>query len=239
MAKNKREKAAATGTHPALLLRVLPSLIFAVALALLVAVFYDPGHSAQPGAEKRYERAKRSAAALRLDDRRAIQRERWERLVTEFRGIYEDSPDWPNRPAAFFRAAECLEDSARHSLSPQEARRAADMYEELALKHPQSRLADDALLRAARLRAAWLKDEKGALGIISVIKKRYTGGDMLPEAIALEKILTAAVNGRTAPKARGPAAAEKPEAADAHAARAGRQIPPQPGSAQKVAPTRL
>lgn len=228
VAKNKRGKAEAAGAHPALLPRVLPSLIFAAALALLVAVFYDPGYTALPGAEKRYEQAKRSAAALRLNDKRAILREHWERLAAEFKGIYDDEPDWPNRPAAFFRAAECLEDSARHSLSLQGARRAADMYEELAAKHPRSRLADDALFRAARLRAAWLRDEKGALGIISVIKKRHPGGDMLPEAIALEKTLAAAGNGRTAPEARKVAAAEKREMTEEHAASAGRQSRPQP-----------
>ncbi|MDR2055778.1 MAG: N-acetylmuramoyl-L-alanine amidase [Desulfovibrio sp.] len=227
MAKNKRETAEATKAHPSLLLRVLPSLIFAAALALLVAVFYDPGYTALPGAEKRYEQAKRSAAALRLDDSRAIPPERWEKLATEFKDIYEASPDWPNRPAAFFRAAECLEDLARHSLALQDARRAADMYEDLAAKHPQSRLADDALFRAARVRAAWLKDEKGALGNISVIKKRHADGDMLPDAIALEKTLAAAVRGRTAPEARKVAAAEKREAADEHAAPAGQQSRPQ------------
>ncbi|MDR1659978.1 MAG: N-acetylmuramoyl-L-alanine amidase, partial [Desulfovibrio sp.] len=227
MAKNKREKTEATRAHPALLLRVLPSLIFAAALALLVVVFYDPGHTALPGAEKRYGQAKQSAAALRLNDKRAIPGEHWERLAAEFKGIYEDSPDWPNRPAALFRAAECLEDLARHSLALQDARRAADMYEELAEKHPRSRLADDALFRAARLRAAWLKDEKGALGIISVIKKRHAGGDMLPEAIALEKTLAASASGRTAPDARKVSAAEKREAAE-DAAPSGQQGRPPP-----------
>jgi N-acetylmuramoyl-L-alanine amidase len=221
VAKNRREKAEVTGTQPVLLLRVLPSLIFAAALALLVVVFYDPGHTALPGAEKRYERVKQSAAALRLNSKRAALREHWEKLAAEFRDIYEKSPDWPNRPAAFFRAAECLEDLARHSLAVQDARRAADMYEELAVKHPQSRLADDALFRAAHLRAAWLRDEKGALDLISVIKRCHPNGDMLPGAIALQKTLEAAARGRTAPPEAGKAvAAERREMADERPAHA-------------------
>ncbi|MDR2573942.1 MAG: N-acetylmuramoyl-L-alanine amidase [Desulfovibrio sp.] len=210
MAKSKGEKSGASNPQ-ALLRRILPSLTFAAALVLLVAIFYDSGYTTLPNAEKRYEQAKRAVAALRLDDKNAALRESWEKLAAEFRAVYEDAPDWINRPAALFRVAESLEELSRRSLAVRDARRAVDVYEELAARHPQSPLADDALFRSARIRAAWLKDEKGAIDIISAIKKRYPGGDAFSEAVALEKTLTAAGRGRTAPEARKVAVAEKRE----------------------------
>jgi N-acetylmuramoyl-L-alanine amidase len=218
VAKNKKEEAKSS-TSQALLRRVLPSLAFATALALLVAFFYDPGYPALAGLEKRYEQSRRAVAVLRLDDK-AASRESWEKLADEFKAVYESAPGWPNKPDAVFYRAECLEESARLSLAAQDTRRAVNAYEEFASRYPQNVLTDDALLRAARLRAAWLKDEKGALAVISAIKKRHSTGEPAPEVIALEKILAAAARGRTAPEARNAAIAEKQETAGENSAAA-------------------
>jgi N-acetylmuramoyl-L-alanine amidase len=189
--------------------RILPPLAFALAMCLLVVCFYNPGYSSLPPAEKRYDAAKTAAAALRANDARAGKRESWKKMAGEFSAIYEDAKDWRNRAAALFRAAECLDEMARHSFDANDAREAVACYESLGRKHPDSVLADDALFRAAALRAAWLKDDKGALELIQRLKIRYPKGDILPEALALEKTLSAAARGRTAPESRKVAAAEK------------------------------
>lgn len=188
--------------HTPALRRLAPPLAFLAALCVMVVCFYDSGYTSLPPTGKRYDIAKSGIESLRLDEKRASQREPWEKLAAEFRAIYDADPGWPNRPAALFRAAESLEELARRSFAKADAKKAIECYEAVAQRHADSRLADDALFRAAKLRAAWLKDDKGALALLERIKSQYPKGDMLGEAQALEKTLLAAASGRTAPEAK-------------------------------------
>ena len=210
--------------------RLVPPLAFLVALCLMVVCFYDSGYTSLPPTGKRYDLAKANIETLRQDEKRSGQREPWENLAAEFRAIYDADPGWPNRPAALFRAAESLEELARRSFAKADARKAIECYESVAQRHADSRLADDALFRAAKLRAAWLKDDKGALALLDRIKAQYPKGDMLTEALALEKTLLAAANGRTAPEARQVSGTDgkepKDDAAPAKAATAPASPPP-------------
>lgn len=181
--------------------RAAPPLLFALAVVLLVLFCHDWGYSSLPPTEKRYIAAKARIATLKDDPKKNAQREPWEKLATEFRSIYDADPNWPNRPAALYRAAESLEELARHSCSRADARKAIAAYETVALRHASSRLADDALLKAARIRAASLRDDNGALALLERIKRQYPKGDMLPEAMALEKAIKASVKGKAAPDA--------------------------------------
>lgn len=219
-------------TDKALVRRLAPPLAFLLALCLLVICCYDAGYSALPPTEKRYAAAKADIASLKLDDKKGNLREPWEKLATEFRAIYDTDPAWPNRPAALFRAAESLEELAKRSFAKADARKAIECYESLVLRHADSRLADDALFRAARMRAAWLKDDKGALALLARIKSQYPKGDMLSEALALEKALKASVSGRTAPEARQVAAADRKEAVEDQPA-----APEKSSSSQAVPPS--
>ncbi|MBO4301378.1 MAG: N-acetylmuramoyl-L-alanine amidase [Desulfovibrio sp.] len=177
-------------------------MLFLTALSFMVICFYDSGYTSLPPTGKRYELAKTSVQELRQDEKRAAQREPWEKLAAEFKTIYDTDPAWPNRPAALFRAAESLEELARRSLVRADARKAIECYETLAQRHADSRLADDALYRAAKLRAAWLKDDKTAMVLLKRLKSQYPKSDMYAEVLALEKALLASVKGRTAPEAR-------------------------------------
>lgn len=188
-------------TEKALARRLAPPLAFVLAICLLVICCYDSGYSGLPPTEKRYAAAKAGITSLKRDEKNSKLREPWEKLAGEFRSIYEADPAWPNRPAALFRAAESLEELASRSFARSDAKKAVECYETLALRHAGSRLADDALFRAARLRAAWLRDDKGALALLARLKKQYPKGDMVAEATALEKALKASAKGRTAPEA--------------------------------------
>ena len=202
MAGKKAQPKASEPTGNNQMRRLVPPLAFLVALCLMVVCFYDSGYTSLPPTGKRYDLAKANIETLRQDEKRSGQREPWENLAAEFRAIYDADPGWPNRPAALFRAAESLEELARRSFAKADARKAIECYEAVAQRHADSRLADDALFRAAKLRAAWLKDDKGAMALLERIKSQYPKGDMLSEALALEKTLQAAANGRTAPEAR-------------------------------------
>ncbi len=185
----------------AALRRLVAPLFYVLAIFLLVVLCYDAGYSGLPPTEKRYAQAKAGIANLKLDEKKSLLREPWEKLAGEFRSIYESDPNWPNRPAALFRAAESLEELATRSCNKTDARKAVAAYERLALRHAQSRLADDALFRAAKIRAARLKDDKGALALLKRLQQQYPKGDMLEEAATLERALLAATKGRTSPDA--------------------------------------
>ncbi len=190
--------------------RILPPLAFMFALCALIICCYESGYTGLPPTEKRYLAAKANINSLKQDDKKNKLREPWENLASEFRSIYDTDPSWPNRPAALFRAAESLEELAKRSFSKSDARKAINCYETLALRHASSRLADDSLLRAAQMRAAWLRDEKGALALIARLKAQYPKGDMYKDALVLEKAIRASGKGQPAPQGlKGTAAATR------------------------------
>ncbi|WP_297895313.1 tetratricopeptide repeat protein, partial [uncultured Desulfovibrio sp.] len=225
MAGKKAQPKASEPTGSNQMRRLVPPLAFLVALCLMVVCFYDSGYTSLPPTGKRYDLAKANIETLRQDEKRSGQREPWENLAAEFRAIYDADPGWPNRPAALFRAAESLEELARRSFAKADARKAIECYEAVAQRHADSRLADDALFRAAKLHAAWLKDDKGALALLERIKAQYPKGDMIQEALALEKTLQAAANGRTAPEARQVSSTDGKEPKDEAAPAKGASAP--------------
>ena len=202
-----------TGNGSGVLRRLAPPLAFMLALFALVVLCYDAGYSALPPTEKRYADAKAGVERLKLDEKRSMQREPWENLAEEFSDIYRSDTDWPNRVAALFKAGESLEQLARRSFTRKDAQRAVDCYEEVALKHADSRLADDALFRAALLTASYLKDDKAALALLDRLERQYPRGDMRDQARELRSNLTASLapvgTAAAAPAAQAPA----PEAA--------------------------
>lgn len=202
-----------TGNGSGVLRRLAPPLAFMLALFALVVLCYDAGYSALPPTEKRYADAKAGVERLKLDEKRSMQREPWENLAEEFSDIYRSDTDWPNRAAALFKAGESLEQLARRSFTRKDAQRAVDCYEEVALKHADSRLADDALFRAALLTASYLKDDKAALALLDRLERQYPRGDMRDQARELRSNLTASLapvgTAAAAPAAQAPG----PEAA--------------------------
>ena len=198
-----------TGNGSGVLRRLAPPLAFMLALFALVVLCYDAGYSALPPTEKRYADAKAGVERLKLDEKRSMQREPWENLAQEFSDIYRSDTDWPNRAAALFKAGESLEQLARRSFTRKDAQRAVDCYEEVALKHADSRLADDALFRAALLTASYLKDDKAALALLDRLERQYPRGDMRDQARELRGNLTASLapvgTAAAAPAAQPPA----------------------------------
>lgn len=211
--------------------RFAPGLAFFLALCILVVCCHDSGYTALPPIEKRYASAKAGFASLKQNERKKHSRDEWQDLITEFRAIYDSGSNWPNRPAALFRLAESQEELARITCARTDARNAVRSFEQLASSHSGSRLADDALFRAAKLRASWLRDERGALALLARIRKQYPRGDILAEAIALENVIKASASGKTSPDVRKLAAASGMDVVEdmavsgviANSARAGRQ----------------
>lgn len=188
--------------------RLFPALGFVFALCVLVVVVYDTGYGALPPAEKRYSTARAAVDALKADAKRNGYREHWLKLADEFYDIYALDTKWANRPAALYRSAETLEELAGRSYAPKDFRLAVERYEQVALRHATSRLADDALYRAALIRAQSLNDRKGALQLLKRIRTQYARGDMASRAATLEKTLLSDARGAARERSVASAVAE-------------------------------
>jgi N-acetylmuramoyl-L-alanine amidase len=171
--------------------RLLPACAFLLALCALVTVLYGNGYGSLPPAEQRYSKAKTELDSLRSGDARAAQRENWLRVAHEFQDIYDLDPKWANRPAALFRKGESLRELARRSGSQRDYQHAATAFEELAMRHAESRLAGDALLNSAEIKANFLGDATGALRLLARIRTQYAHGGALPRALELERKIRA------------------------------------------------
>ena len=171
--------------------RLLPACAFLLALCAVVTVLYGNGYGSLPPAEQRYSKAKNELDSLRAGDARAAQRESWLRVAQEFQAIYDLDPKWANRPAALFRKSESLRELARRSGSQRDYQSAAAVFEELAMRHAESRLAGDALLNAAEIKANFLDDSTGALRLLARIRTQYAHSGVLPRALELERKIKA------------------------------------------------
>ena len=159
-------------------------LCFVIILMLFWVVLFGGGSDAQAVSPPAYERAKDELASLQKDTRRSKWREPWEKLASQFMAIYEKEKTWRNRPAALYRSALALDELGRRSGRRSDWDKAEARYRLLWEDHAASVLADDALYRAARLRAEKRGDRAGALELLDRLCSRYPKGDMADEAAA-------------------------------------------------------
>jgi N-acetylmuramoyl-L-alanine amidase len=178
-----------------------------LALCALVTVLYGNGHGSLPPAEQRYSKAKNELDSLRAGDGRAAFRESWLGVAKEFQEIYDLDPKWANRPAALYRKGESLRELARRSGSQRDYQNAAAVFEEVATRHAESRLAGGALLNSAEIKANFLGDSVGALRLLTRIRTQYARSDVQPRALELER----KIKGQGAPKEAAQARQERPE----------------------------
>ena len=161
---------------------------------------------------REYDRAKDDLAALQNDPRRSKWREPWETLADRFMSVYEKEKKWVNRPAALYRSALALDELARRSGRRSDCNEAEARYRRLWEGHASSVLADDALYRAARLRAERLTDRPGALKLLDKLLSEYPRGDMADDAAAYARRLAperqaprAVAEGKAQARKKGPA----------------------------------
>lgn len=143
-------------------------------------------------AAKLYAEARKELDAVRGDAKRAALREPWLRVMALYEGARDAAPEGDLAPNAAYGMAVAQEELAARSWRKDDFLAAVTRYNEVVAAYPDDSLADDCMLRAARLRATRLDDADGAHQLLEAQLRRYPKGDMAGEARALLADLTAA-----------------------------------------------
>lgn len=174
---------------------VLSGIFLAFVLSLSLAGGALPALvQAAPSPAAQYETVKQAMDRLQADARRSAWREPWQKLASDFLSVYENGMGWNNRPAALYRSALALEEMARRSRLAKDAREAVARYGRLVREQPSSVLADDALLKSARIQAELLGAPEEARALLRQLRANYASGDMIQEAERYERTLPGATS---------------------------------------------
>ncbi|MDR3043070.1 MAG: N-acetylmuramoyl-L-alanine amidase [Desulfovibrio sp.] len=162
-------------------------------------------------AAKLYAEARKELDTLRGDAKRAALREPWLRVMALYEGARDAAPEGDQAPNAAYGMAVAQEELAARSWRKDDFLAAVTRYNEVVAAYPDDSLADDCMLRAARLRATRLDDADGAHQLLEAQLRRYPKGDMAGEARALLADLTASRSTASAqPGPAGPAGTSGP-----------------------------
>ncbi|MBN2427056.1 MAG: N-acetylmuramoyl-L-alanine amidase [Deltaproteobacteria bacterium] len=170
--------------------------IVAVCLGFLIAasspVFGDE-------ANLQFQRIRGDYSSLIKSTRDKRYRDNWLRIIDEFRRFSNDHPTHSKGPAALYMAGRACEELYRISLAERDALQAAELFDDLDVKFPDSSLADDALVLSAKIYDSILKDSQEAVSRYSRVVSAYPGGDQVkPASEALSRLspyaLEAALN---------------------------------------------
>lgn len=130
----------------------------------------------------RYQRARTEMQKLLADPVRSRQREPYEQLLKKLDDLVAANPEGPIADRAAFTAAMLCEELSKASRVPSDLETANDRLRAFVERHPDSRLADDALLTAARIALERRSDQVRARELLSTLVERYPQGDMTPQA---------------------------------------------------------
>jgi len=154
-------------------------LVGSIALAVaLVGVSARAGEPARSGA---YEGVRREYQGLAEDGPRARDAEAWRSVADRFRRARAEASGADRADDALYMAGICYERANALSGDAADQDAAVAAYQELVAAYSSSRLADDALLRAARVRELQ-GDTGGAATLYRRLLSDYPAGDMAGSA---------------------------------------------------------
>jgi len=151
----------------------------AVFLGILVAAS-SPAFGDQ--ANLQFQRIRGDYSSLIKSTRDKLYRENWLRIIDEFRRFSNDHPTHSKGPAALYMAGRACEELHRISLAEKDALQAAEIYDDVDVKFPNSSLADDALVLSAKIHDNVLKDSQEAVSRYSRVIRKYPEGDQIKPA---------------------------------------------------------
>jgi N-acetylmuramoyl-L-alanine amidase len=162
-------------------------------------------------ASLQFQRIRGDYSSLMKSTRDKLYRDNWLRIIDEFRRFSSDHPSHRKSPAALYMAGRASEELHRISLAKTDALQAAEFYDDVDVKFPQSSLADDALVLSAKIHGTILKDTQEAVSRYAKIIQKYPQGDQVkPAKEALTRLSPYALEAASRPEPE-PIAQTKPK----------------------------
>ncbi len=149
---------------------------------LTLACLLSPGIAFAESTEVAYQKARDSYYSLQDSSRKQMYREQWERVYSQFEAVHERFPTTKRGADALYMCGKTTAGLYTISRIKPDAKRAVELFEQMAETYPQSTLADDALLRAGQLEEEALGDKRRAYIIYHRLIKTHPSGDMAGKA---------------------------------------------------------
>lgn len=204
-----------------------------------ISVLQIHGAFADKVANKAYDGARKCYSVLEKSSAKKENRSNWDSCSKMFENVSVDFPKDKRAPDALFSAAKVRREAYDKFGHPGDVEEAVRLYNRIVKEYPASSLADDSLYNIAVLRHKPLGQDDKAIIALSYLLENFSESDMAPKAKALlssigegppssdEGDLAAPGFSKPAeetPKAKpetaaGTAAAAKPEASGAAAAK--------------------
>jgi len=159
------------------------------------------------GAEQAYKKATESHQRLMNSAKKQQHRDQWLAVLDRFIAVTEMAPGSGTAADALFMAAQTCEGLYGVSWVKNDARRAVELYLNLARQHAESSLADDALSRAAEIEENVFKGKGEAYRLYAQIVERYPQGDRA--AVARLRLNALSAHAPPSPPATPPVAAAR------------------------------
>lgn len=102
-------------------------------------------------AEQSYREARDAYYALQNSARKQMYRDQWQRVIDKFKAVHDQFPQHRRAVDGLYMAARALDGLYDISRVAEDARLAAQGFQQVADRYPASSLADDALLRSGEL----------------------------------------------------------------------------------------
>jgi N-acetylmuramoyl-L-alanine amidase len=170
-----------------------------------------------------YQSAHTVFVKLLKDEKKAKHRVYWLELEERFAGIYKSAPEGPYAGKALYFSARSFDELGRRSQLRTDQLRAVEEYERVAARFPRHNLADDALLRKARLHAELLNEPQKAQAEAQRLLDAYPKSESAAQAKELLKTLAGG---------DVPTESKEPNAGDPAQVRQARAASPRPHEAE-------
>lgn len=159
-----------------------------------------------------YQKIRESYKSLIGSAQAQRQRHNWLKLISRFESFVASPAAGSRTDDALFLLGRTWHGLSRASGSSKDARRAIDIYKDLANRFPKSNFSDDALVFAAELATDTFADQAEAYNYYLQITASLPPGDKLEEAESRLKLLADALPGTSPapPKKPGPSLTAKP-----------------------------
>ncbi len=158
------------------------SIRFFTALCLLFFTVFFMNGPCFADVSENYRRVRQEYDLLLASQQKQLYRDNWQRVIDGFDRFAAQHPTHERAPAALYLAGRATQRLYAISRRASDNEAAIKFYQRLALHHPASNLADDALVLAAAALETHANRPTEAYWLFRQVVERYPDGDMIGQA---------------------------------------------------------